>query len=151
METAGTKMALNLTSNISCLIICWFESISILNDTATSRQDGTWRRERGWKRVALLSLEKPCPSRGRLTHMPPHHSPRSSSLCLHSLKLNPSSRVGEKLICELCSRFFILQPLDKVFTVFVSASVSLFTYLNPKEERAVPQLRQRASAGLEPE
>ena len=59
--------------------------------------------------------------------------------------------MGEKLICELCSRFFILQPLDKVFTVFVSASVSLFTYLNPKEERAVPQLRQRASAGLGPE
>ena len=109
---------------------------------ASTELDWTLRIERGgtphaWKRPALSRVDY--------------------CICflvislIHLYSLNHSCQVGEKLICELCFRFFILQPLDKVFTVSVSASVSLFTYLNPKEERALPQLRQRASVGLGPE
>ena len=56
-----------------------------------------------------------------------HASPALASLlllCLYSGELKPSLQVGEKLICELNSRFSILWPLNKACAVLVSALVS---------------------------
>lgn len=68
--------------------------------------------------------QKHCPFPSKLVHMPPHHQPHSSSLCLYCLKSNPISPRDEKLIGEQSPCLSILRPLNKACTASVSALVS---------------------------
>ena len=138
MEPAGTKMAAesDLRQTLS-LIIYWFyyiSIISILNDTNSPWPDT--EDQKSISRAALHFLE---------TALPP--PPGVDGICFPIIGLSPppfvfilksnlSCQEGEKLICELSLHFSILWLLNKVCAQSISASVSLFVYLNPAWARA---------------
>lgn len=99
------------------------------------RNQGPKEDKRGWHPCH----QKRCPFPGEPVHMPPHHHPHSSSLCLYCLKSNPISPRDEKLICEQSSCLSILRPLNKACTASVSALVSFLVTGTGREIEPSPQ------------
>ena len=83
--------------------------------------------------------QKRCPFPSDPVHMPPHHHPHSSSLCLYCLKSNPISPRDENLICEQSSCLSVLRPLNKARTASVSALVSFLATGTGREIEPSPQ------------